>query len=179
MTRILMSILAISVLAGCGTPAVSPMMQTDATSAQAQAKATVVGTVAKYELAGKNVLTMSLEAKRPLLKNISQISTYYTFFDKETRRWRGSASGSALFLAKDGGIYISTGPTNTELWYRVGTYQASQLQPGLPVSYVLDGEHTFNTSKGIINLDIYHAYKTRTGSEMEWSTQAPRLFEVK
>lgn len=182
MTRILLIVLAITALAGCGTTPVATMTQTDVTSAQAQAqaqaKANIVGTVAKSKLEGQNVLTMSIEAKRPLLKNIVQDYAFYAFMDKETRRWRGASSGSGLYLAKDGGIYLSAGATNTELWYRVGTYQMSQLRVGFPVSYTLDGEHTFEVSSGAVHLRIYHAYKSRTGSEMEWSTKAPQLFTL-
>ena len=170
---------AVTMSAGCGTPSMTSLQTSEAASADAQAlKTTIVGTVATSELAGKNVLTMSLEAKRPLLKNIVQPSTFYKFMDKETRKWRGIGSGSRLFLAKDGGIYISGGPTDTEFWYKVGTYQVSQLRVGFPVNYVLDGEHTLKVSGGFFHLDIFHPYKSRTGPEIAWSTQAPQLFTV-
>ncbi len=179
MSRILIAMLAVTMLAGCGTPAVTSLQTPEAASADAQSlKTTVVGTVATSELAGKNVLTMSLEAKRPLLKNIVQTSTFYKFMDKETRKWRGIGSGSRLFLAKDGGIYISGGPNDIEFWYKVGTYQASQLRVGFPITYVLDGEHTFKVTQSAIHLDIFHPYKTRSGPEIAWSTTAPQLFTV-
>jgi hypothetical protein len=167
-----------TLLAGCGASPVATLTSAEESSAQAQAKANVVGTVAKAQLAGQTVLIMAIEAKRPLLKNIVQDYAFYTFMDQQTRRWRGSGSGSRLYLGKDGGIYISSGKTNTELWYRVGTYQASQLIPGLPLRYTLDGEHTFKTSSSAIHLDIFHVYQSPTGSELEWSRKAPQLFTV-
>lgn len=179
MNRIFLAAFSAMLLAGCGAPAVIPGSLDDTASVQAQSAPRVVGTVAKSTLAGQTVLTMSIEAKRPLLKNIAQDYTFYTFMDKETRRWRGSGSGSRLFLGKDGGIYISSGPTNTELWYRVGTYQSNGLVVGLPLSYTLDGEHAFEVSSAAIHLRIYHAYQSRTSSELEWSRKAPQLFEVK
>ena len=70
------------------------------------------------------------------------------------------------------------GPTDTEFWYKVGTYQVSQLRVGFPVNYVLDGEHTLKVSGGFFHLDIFHPYKSRTGPEIAWSTQVPQLFTV-
>ena len=179
MKRLLLSLFSLTLLAGCGTMPAATLNQAGETSAQAQFKTTIVGTVAESKLIDRTVLTMSLEAKRPLLKNVVQPSTFYRFMDKETRRWRGASSGSRLYLAKDGGIYISSGPTDTELWYKVGTYQMSQLRVGFPVNYVLDGEHAFEISGGYFHLNIFHPYKTRMGSEFEWSETAPALFEVK
>jgi hypothetical protein len=178
-SRILIALLAVTMLAGCGTPSMTSLQTSEAASADAQSlKTTIVGTVAKSQLAGKTVLSMSLEAKRPLLKNVVQDSTFYKFMDKETRQWRGISSGSRLYLSKDGGIHISGGPTNTELWYKVGTYQVSQLRVGFPVNFVLDGEHTFKVSNGFFHLDIFHPYKSRTGSEIAWSTEVPKLVTV-
>ncbi len=178
MKRLFVPLFAMTLLAGCGTSPVATLTSAEETSAQAQAKVKVVGTVAKAQLAGQDVLVMAIEAKRPLLKNIVQDYAFYTFMDQRTRRWRGSASGSRLFLGKDGGIYISSGKTNTELWYRVGSYQANQLIVGLPLRYTLDGEHEFDVSHSAIHLDIFHVYQSPTGSELEWSRTAPQLFTV-
>lgn len=179
MTRLLAAALAASMLAGCGAAPVGTPTRSEAGPTQAQSSLTrITGTVSKTTLASQQVLTMSIEAKRPLAKNFVQNYAFYTFMDQQTRRWRGSSSGSGLYLSKDGGIYISSGATNTELWYRVGTYEAPQsgrLRVGDPLSYRLDGEHQFKVSNGAIHLDIFHAYQTAHGSEMEFTTKAPQL----
>lgn len=174
MKRMLFSLLAVAMLAGCGTglvPGLSTSQGENPATAQA---AKVVGTVGSIELKGQPVLVMQLDGKRLLGKNAQVRSPFYKIFDAQTRRW-DSSSGSPLYLAKNGGLYIAAAGDNTKLWRRVGTYQASSIQLGQPVSYKLDGENTFRLDGEFIHLDVYHDF--RTGRP--WNSAHPQLVEAK
>lgn len=182
MTRLLIPALSLTLLAGCGAAPLHTFQATDPASTEATRLETrIVGTVGHSKLVGRDVLTMTLEAKRPLAKNIVQDYAFYRFMDYKTRRWRGSSSGSRLFLAKDGGVYISSGANNTELWYRVATYQAptsGRLTHGDRLDYRLDGAHEWEPSRSAIHLNIFHVYQSAHSSELEFSRIAPQLIDA-